>query len=71
LEGCVVFIFRVEEQAKQDTNMKPAASSAYSATHKMEVTHSSKMLVEFQWTLLHYIPEDRTPHNRHCENLKS
>jgi hypothetical protein len=38
---------------------------------KMEATCSFKRSVDFWWTTLHYIPEDRTLHNHHCENLKS
>jgi hypothetical protein len=37
----------------------------------MEVKPSSEMLVGFQWTSWHYIPDDRTFHNQFCENLKS
>jgi hypothetical protein len=37
----------------------------------MEATVSSKTPVDFQWTMQHYIPEDRTLHNHHCENLIS
>jgi hypothetical protein len=36
---------------------------------KMEATCSSKMLVDFQWTTRHYIPENRVLHNHLCENL--
>lgn len=28
-------------------------------------------LVDFQWTIWHYIPEDGTYHNYRCHNLKS
>jgi hypothetical protein len=45
--------------------------SAYSSTLKMETILSSEMVVDFQWTTQHYIPEDSTFHNHHCENLKS
>jgi hypothetical protein len=31
----------------------------------------SETSLEFQRTTRRYIPEDRTPHNRRCENLKS
>jgi hypothetical protein len=40
-------------------------------TLKMVVIYSSEMLVDFQWTKWHYIPEDSTLHNHRCENLKS
>jgi hypothetical protein len=30
-----------------------------------------KNVVDFHQTIWHYIPEDRTLHNHHCENLKS
>jgi hypothetical protein len=36
---------------------------AYSLTVKIEVTCYSKMLVDFQWTVEHYIPEDKILHN--------
>jgi hypothetical protein len=45
--------------------------SAYSSTLKMEAMCFSQTLVDFQWTTWHYIPEDSTLHNHHCENLKS
>jgi hypothetical protein len=45
--------------------------SAYSSTLKMEATCSPKMSGDFQWTIWHYIPEERTFHNHHCDNLKS
>jgi hypothetical protein len=32
---------------------------------------SSKMLVDFHWTTWHYIPEDRTLHSNHSENIRS
>jgi hypothetical protein len=32
---------------------------------------SSETSVDFQWTAWHYISENRTLHNHHCENLKS
>jgi hypothetical protein len=38
---------------------------------KMEVTRSSKMSANVQWTTWRYISEDETPHNPRCENLKS
>jgi hypothetical protein len=37
----------------------------------MEVICSSEKLGDFPQTKLRYIPEDRTLHNHHCENLKS
>jgi hypothetical protein len=43
----------------------------YSLTLKMEATCSSEISADFQWTTWHYIPEDRTFHNHHCENPKS
>jgi hypothetical protein len=36
----------------------------------MEVMHSPKMSVGFQWTAC-YIPEDRALHNHPCEKLTS
>jgi hypothetical protein len=45
--------------------------SAYSLALKMEATCSSETSVDFQQTTQHYIPEDSTLHNHHCENLKS
>jgi plasmid replication initiation protein len=44
---------------------------AYSSTLKIEKTHSSETVANFEWTTWCYIPEDRTLHNHHCENLKS
>jgi hypothetical protein len=38
---------------------------------KMEVIWSSRTLVDFQQTTRCYIPEDKTLHNHHCDNLKS
>jgi hypothetical protein len=35
----------------------------YSSTLEIEVTYSSKVAVDFQWTALHYIPVDITVHN--------
>jgi hypothetical protein len=45
---------------------------AYCSTLKMEVAYSSKMSVDSQHqrTTQRYIPEDRTLHKHHCENLK-
>jgi hypothetical protein len=37
----------------------------------MEVTSSSRMSVDIQWTTQHYISKDRTLDNHLCENLKS
>lgn len=34
--------------------------SSYSSTLKMEVTCFSKLLIDFQWTACHCMPEDRT-----------
>jgi hypothetical protein len=61
LEIHVAYIFSIEEYTKQETSMKLVARRAY----------SSEMLVDFQWTTRRYIPEDRTFHNHHCENLKT
>jgi hypothetical protein len=36
----------------------------------MEAIYSSEMSVEFQRTTRRYIPEARTLHNHHCENLE-
>jgi hypothetical protein len=38
---------------------------------KMEVTCSSRTLIDYCWTTHSYISEDRTLHNYCCENLKS
>jgi hypothetical protein len=37
----------------------------------MKVSCSSKTPVDFQQTILHYVPEDRTLHIHECENLES
>jgi hypothetical protein len=75
-EKHVATIFRVEELAKQENSMKQVASRAllrsclaYSSTLKMEVTHSSESLVDFQWATWCFIPEDRTLHDHPSENL--
>jgi hypothetical protein len=44
---------------------------AYSSTLNMEVTRSSEMSVDFQWTIRRCVPEDRTVHNHSCENRRS
>jgi hypothetical protein len=44
---------------------------AYFSALKIESTYSSKLLLDIWWTMWCYIPEDRTLHNLHCENLKS
>jgi hypothetical protein len=43
----------------------------YSESLEMEVTCTSKTSVDFHWTTQRFIPEDITPHNHCCENLKS
>jgi hypothetical protein len=45
--------------------------SLFFSTLKMEAICSSKTSVDTKWTTQHYIPEDGTLHNYHCENLKS
>jgi hypothetical protein len=37
----------------------------------MVETHASETLIDFQQIARPYIPEDRTLHYHHCENLKS
>jgi hypothetical protein len=37
----------------------------------MKVTHSSETRIYFHLSTRRYIPEDRTIHNRRCENLES
>jgi hypothetical protein len=44
--------------------------SVCSSTLKIEATNFSETSVDFQWATRCYIPEDRTPHNHRCENLK-
>jgi hypothetical protein len=39
---------------------------AYSLALKMEITYSSEILVNFQWTTWYYIPEDRTLNGKKC-----
>jgi hypothetical protein len=64
--------------------MKEAASTAllatssmlvscldYFSTLKMDEICSPEMSVDFHRTVLYYIPEDRSLHRNHCENLKS
>jgi hypothetical protein len=43
----------------------------FSSTLKMEAIRSSETSVASQQTTRRYIPEDDTPHNHCCENLKS
>jgi hypothetical protein len=59
----------VKEWAKQETSKKQAASRWYSLILKMEAICSSETLVNFSHTTQHYIPEDRTLLNHHCENF--
>jgi hypothetical protein len=58
-------------QARNQHEAGSKQSLAYFVTQKLEVTCSSKALVDLKWTTLCYIPEDRTLHNHCCENLKS
>jgi hypothetical protein len=58
-------------QALLATCFKLVSCSAYSWTLKMEATCSSETSVDFQRTTHRYIPEHRTLHNHHCENLSS
>jgi hypothetical protein len=37
----------------------------------MDMTHSSETSTDFQRTIRHYNPEDKTPHNHWCMNFKS
>jgi hypothetical protein len=64
----------------QETSVKSSACRllsrwifclAYSSTLKTEAICSSETTVGFRRTIWHYIPEDSTHHNRHCDNLKS
>jgi hypothetical protein len=43
---------------------------AYSSTLKMDPTYSTQMSLDFQRTAQCYIPEDRTPRNHRCDNVK-
>jgi hypothetical protein len=45
--------------------------SLFDPRAKMEAICSSEMSVDFQRTILHYIPEDSTLHKYGCEYLKS
>jgi hypothetical protein len=73
-EEHVTSIFRIEEYAKEENNMKQAASStlvsclAYSSSLKMEVTCSSEMSVDFQQTTMRPV-RDGALHNHRCEVL--
>jgi hypothetical protein len=51
----VVFMKKVASRA---TYFMFVSCLAYYSTLKMEVTCSSKTLVDFQWTTQEYIPED-------------
>jgi hypothetical protein len=75
-EEHVASIFKIKEQAKQETSRSGqqaelVSCSSFSSTLKMEATCSFETSVDFQWTMHNHIPEGRTPHNCHCENLKS
>jgi hypothetical protein len=61
----------IESQTVFGRNLSPPSCLVYRFTLKMEATGSSKTPVDFQWTTKHYISEDRTLHNHHCENLVS
>jgi hypothetical protein len=67
-EEHVTFIFRVEEEAKEETSMKHSASYAcfvlcssfdHSFTLKVEAVCSSETSIDFHRTTRRYIPEDR------------
>jgi Fe2+ transport system protein B len=76
LERHVASSFRVKEWAKQETillatHFMLVSCFACFSTLKIEAICSSEMSVHFQQTTRYYIPDDRTLHNHHCENLKS
>jgi hypothetical protein len=50
--------------------LKLVSCLAYSSTLKTEVICSTETSADFQWTTRHYISEERTLHNRSCENPK-
>jgi hypothetical protein len=66
-------IFKVEENAKQETNMKQGASilliTCFLSLKK--ATRYTETSADSQRTTWRYIPEDRTLHNHRCENLIS
>jgi hypothetical protein len=43
----------------------------YSSTLQKKATSSSEMSFDFQQTIRHNVPVDRTLHNHLCENLNS
>jgi hypothetical protein len=51
--------------------VKQVSCLAYSSTLNLEATYFTKTSAGFQQTTWCYIPEDRTLHDNHCENLKS
>jgi hypothetical protein len=67
LEKHVASIFRAKEYTKHETNLKFLGSFFNPEDGD---TCFSKTSVGYHWVTLHYIPDDRTLHNR-CENLKS
>jgi hypothetical protein len=71
---CFIRICRLYLQGQwisQTRNPHEAGSFAYSSTLKMKVTRTSKMLIDFQWTTLHHIPDDRTLPQPYCLSEKS
>jgi hypothetical protein len=65
LEEHINSIFRVE--ALPDTYLMLVSSLGYSSTLKMEETHSSERVTDFQQTTWHYITDDRTLRNHCCQ----
>jgi hypothetical protein len=58
-------------QGRRISQIRYQCEAGSSTALKMEETRSSKMLVDFQWTTWHHIPDDRTLHNYYCGNIKS
>jgi hypothetical protein len=77
-EEYVATIFRIEEYAKQEISIKQKASRAlllvyflvYSSTLKIEAIYFFETSIDFQRTIWHYIPDNRSLLHTHCfQNL--
>jgi hypothetical protein len=66
-------IFRVEEKAKQKSSMMYVLVSClvYYSALKMKAASFSETSVDFQRTMLRYVPENMNIDNPHRGNLKS
>jgi hypothetical protein len=63
--------FQQKATSKQVESCLLVFAEMFSLTLKMEAICSSETSVETRRTIRRDIPEDDTPHNHRCENLKS